>query len=312
METVHIPVLVAETVSHLNCRADGIYVDATVGSGGHAFTILHDHPAIRKLIAIDWDRDAINRARRRLAPFSDKLFFVQDNFVSLRSIVRELNMEKVDGIVLDLGISSQQLEDPERGFSFRNKGPLDMRMNTAQPVTAYDVVNTASEAELKYIFHTYGEERWASRIARTIIARRKKEPVADTATLSNLVTSSIPPRHRSRSIHPATRTFQALRIAVNHELDNLRQVIGDGIDLLAAGGRICIISFHSLEDRIVKREFIRLSRGHGHDVHALSGTPSEAPAIKIITRKPITPQPEELQHNPRARSAKLRVAEKLY
>lgn len=312
METVHVPVLLAEVVSHLNCRSDGIYVDATVGSGGHAFKMLHDHPAVKKLIAIDWDGDALKRARNRLTHFSDKLFFVQDNFVSLRSILRELNVEKVDGILLDLGISSQQLEDPERGFSFKHKGPLDMRMCAALPITAYDVVNQSSEAELKHIFRTYGEERWASRIARTIIARRKKEPVTDTAALSNLVTLSIPPRHRSRSIHPATRTFQALRIAVNHELDNLRQVVADGIDLLAAGGRLCIISFHSLEDRIVKQEFIRLSRGHVHGANSASGTPSEAPAIKIITKKPITPQPEELQHNPRARSAKLRVAEKLY
>jgi 16S rRNA (cytosine1402-N4)-methyltransferase len=311
METIHVPVLLAEAVAYLNCRTDGIYVDATAGSGGHAFKILNDYPAIKKLIAIDWDSDAINRVRSRLEQFSEKVFIVQDNFAALRSIAGKLNIEKVNGILLDLGVSSQQLENPERGFSFKHKGPLDMRMSTALSTTAYDIVNTSSAAELKDIFHTYGEERWASRIARTIIARRKQEPVADTIALSNLVTSSIPPRFRSRTIHPATRTFQALRIAVNHELDSLRQGIADGIDLLAAGGRICIISFHSLEDRIVKQEFNKRARGHRHDDEVRSGTTSEMPAIRIITRKPVIAQPEELQHNPRARSAKLRVAEKL-
>jgi len=311
METIHVPVLLAEAVAYLNCRTDGIYVDATAGSGGHAFKILNDYPAIKKLIAIDWDSDAINRVRSRLEQFSEKVFIVQDTFASLRSIAGTLNIEKVNGILLDLGVSSQQLENPERGFSFKHKGPLDMRMSTALSTTAYDIVNTSSAAELKDIFHTYGEERWASRIARTIIARRKQEPVADTIALSNLVTSSIPPRFRSRTIHPATRTFQALRIAVNHELDSLRQGIADGIDLLAAGGRICIISFHSLEDRIVKQEFNKRARGHRHDDEVRSGITSEMPAIRIITRKPVIAQPEELHHNPRARSAKLRVAEKL-
>ena len=311
METAHVPVLLVEAVSYLNCRPDGIYVDATVGSGGHAFKILNDYPAVKLLIAIDWDTDALERARRRLTHFSEKLFLVQDNFVSLRSIAGKLNIEKVDGILLDLGVSSQQLEDPGRGFSFKHQGPLDMRMSNALPITAYDLVNKSREADLKHIFHTYGEERWASRIARTIIARRKKAPVADTLTLSNLVTASIPPRYRSKTIHPATRTFQALRIAVNHELDNLRQVIAEGVDLLSAGGRLCIISFHSLEDRIVKQEFIRLSRGRAHGENALTGKAPEAPAIRIITRKPLSPQQDELHNNPRARSAKLRVAEKL-
>jgi 16S rRNA (cytosine1402-N4)-methyltransferase len=185
-------------------------------------------------------------------------------------------------------------------------------MSTTLSTTAYDIINTSSAAELKDILQTYGEERWASRIARTIIARRKEEPVADTATLSSLVIQSIPPRFRSRTIHPATRTFQALRIAVNHELDSLGKVLADGIDLLAAGGRICVISFHSLEDRMVKQAFNRRARGgHRADGEGRSGsTPEEAPALHIITKKPVTAQPEELQRNPRARSAKLRVAEK--
>jgi 16S rRNA (cytosine1402-N4)-methyltransferase len=311
MNTEHVPVLLKEAAAYLNCQADGIYVDATAGSGGHAFKILNDHPDIKQLIAIDWDSDAINRVRHRLSQFSEKVFIVQDNFASLRSIAGKLNIEKINGVLLDLGVSSQQLENPERGFSFKHKGPLDMRMSTALSTTAYDIVNTSSAAELKDIFHTYGEERWASRIARTIIARRTQEPIADTTTLSNLITSSIPPRFRSRSIHPATRTFQALRIAVNHELDSLRQVIADGIDLLAAGGRICIISFHSLEDRMVKLEFNARARSRGHDDEIRSGTAAETPVIRIITKKPVIAQTEELHHNPRARSAKLRVAEKL-
>lgn len=310
METVHVPVLLAESVSSLNCRARGIYVDATVGGGGHAFKILNDNPAIKALIAIDWDGNAIQLARRRLERFSGKLHIIQNNFVALRSILHSLNIPKVNGILMDLGVSSQQLEDPQRGFSFKLKGPLDMRMDTTTPATAYDVVNRCTADELQSILHTYGEERFASRIARTIIARRAKNPIADTLTLSTLVTSSIPPRCRSKAIHPATKTFQALRIAVNHELDNLRFMIGEAIDLLAPGGRICIISFHSLEDRVVKEEFKKRARGSGQgaasSLHAL-----QAPTIKIITAKPITPQQEEIRHNLRARSAKLRVAEKM-
>ncbi len=312
METPHVPVLLAEAVAFLNCRADGIYVDATAGSGGHAFKLLSDYPAIKQLIAIDWDSDAINRLRNRLQPFSQKVVIVQDNFASLRSVLEHRHIEKVDGILLDLGVSSDQLENPERGFSFQHKGPLDMRMSATLSTTAYDIINTSSAAELKDIFHTYGEERFASRIARTIIARRKQQPVADTADLSALVTRSIPPRFRSRTIHPATRTFQALRIAVNRELESLGKVLADGIDLLATGGRICIISFHSLEDRMVKQAFKQHTRGRYPNHESRCGSaPEEGPALQIITRKPVTAQPEELQHNPRARSAKLRVAEKL-
>ena len=311
METVHVPVLLAEAVASLNCQAHGIYVDATVGSGGHAFKILDDNPDIKTLIALDWDSNAIQQARRRLERFSEKLCIIQDNFISLRSILLRLSIHKVNGILIDLGVSSQQLEDPERGFSFKLKGPLDMRMDTTLPTTAFDVVNNCTVDELHYILHTYGEERWASRIARTIIARRTKEPIADTIALSTLVTSSIPPRYRSRTIHPATRTFQALRIAVNHELDNLKLMIGEGIDLLAAGGRISIIAFHSLEDRVVKQEFKRRASGYEQGAVFSPLHLMRPPTIKIITKKPITPQPEEIRHNLRARSAKLRVAEKI-
>lgn len=311
METAHVPVLLAESVAALNCRAGGVYVDATVGSGGHAFKILDDFPHIKALIAIDWDAHAIQKARRRLERFSDKLHIIKNNFTALRSILLAERIEKVDGILIDLGVSSLQLEDPARGFSFKLEGPLDMRMDTTLPTTAFDLVNTSTVEELRHMFHTYGEERFASRIARTIIARRTQEPIADTVTLSNMVTASIPPRYRSTTIHPATRTFQALRIAVNGELDNLTRVIGEGIDLLAAGGRICIISFHSLEDRVVKQEFKKRARGYGEETAAPHPHLTHPPTIKIITKKPITPQPDELQHNLRARSAKLRVAEKI-
>ncbi len=311
MGITHIPVLLAEAVSYLHCKANGIYLDATVGSGGHAYKILKDNPEIKALIALDRDEDAIKRARKRLEPFSQKTFIFQDNFINVRTILRKLNIKELDGILLDLGVSSWQLEDPQRGFSFRLEGPLDMRMDRNLPNTAFDLVNTLSVPQLKQILYNYGEERFAPRISRTLVAEREKEPISDTLKLSKLVTLSIPPSHRQRKIHPATKTFQALRIAVNNELYNLTTIIEEGIDLLAQKGRFCIISFHSLEDRIAKNQFRKLAKEHSYDERGLPLRDIKPRKIKIITKKPITPQPEEIRENPRARSAKMRVAEKL-
>lgn len=311
MGITHIPVLLAEAVSYLHCKANGIYLDATVGSGGHASKILKDNPEIKALIALDRDEDAIKRARKRLEPFSQKTFIFQDNFINVRTILRKLNIKELDGILLDLGVSSWQLEDPQRGFSFRLEGPLDMRMDRNLPNTAFDLVNTLSVSQLKQILYNYGEERFAPRISRTLVAEREKEPISDTLKLSKLVTLSIPPSHRQRKIHPATKTFQALRIAVNNELYNLTAIIEEGIDLLAQKGRFCIISFHSLEDRIAKNQFRKLAKEHSYDERGFPLRDIKPRKIKIITKKPITPQPEEIRENPRARSAKMRVAEKL-
>ena len=311
MGITHIPVLLAEAVSYLHCKANGIYLDATVGSGGHASKILKDNPEIKALIALDRDEDAIKRARKRLEPFSQKTFIFQDNFINVRTILRKLNIKELDGILLDLGVSSWQLEDPQRGFSFRLEGPLDMRMDRNLLNTAFDLVNTLSVSQLKQILYNYGEERFAPRISRTLVAEREKEPISDTLKLSKLVTLSIPPSHRQRKIHPATKTFQALRIAVNNELYNLTTIIEEGIDLLAQKGRFCIISFHSLEDRITKNQFRKLAKEHSYDERGLPLRDIKPRKIKIITKKPITPQPEEIRENPRARSAKMRVAEKL-
>ena len=311
MEITHLPVLLEEAVFYLNCKANGIYLDATVGSGGHAFKILKDNPEIKTLIALDWDEEAIKRARKRLEPFSQKTFIFQENFINIQTVLKKLKVKEVDGILLDLGVSSHQLEDHNRGFSFRLEGPLDMRMDKNLPTTAFDLINTSSVSQLKQILHDLGEERFASRIARTLVARRKKEPISDTLKLSELVVSSIPPVHRPRKIHPATKTFQALRIAVNHELENLTKVIEESIDLLAEKGRLCIISFHSLEDRIVKHLFSRMAKGYSHSEGFFPCRDMKQEKIRILTKKPISPQPEEIRENPRARSAKLGVAEKL-
>ena len=311
MKTLHIPVLLAEAVESLQCKANGIYLDATLGSGGHALKILKDNPEIKGLIALDCDEDAIKRAQSRLEPFSHKTFIFQDNFINITTIIKQLGVKEVDGILIDLGVSSQQLEDGSRGFSFSLEGPLDMRMDRNQLMTAFDIVNKTPAPQLMQILREYGEEYYASRIVRTLVAQRKKEPISDTLQLSRLITASVPPPHRSRRIHPATKSFQALRIAVNHELDNLTAVIENGINLLAHKGRLCIISFHSLEDRIVKHTLRAKARGsmHSEDIHR-SGK-RQPGTIRIITKKPIVPQREEMKTNPRARSAKLRVAEKV-
>lgn len=311
METQHVPVLLAEAVESLQCKANGIYLDATLGSGGHALKILKENPEIKGLIALDCDQDAIKRAESRLAPFSHKIFLFRDNFINIKKILKQVGVKEVDGILVDLGVSSQQLEDGNRGFSFNLKGPLDMRMDRSQAMTAFDIVNKTPATQLEQILRNYGEERYAARITRALVTARNKEPISDTLMLARLITRSIPHSRRPRRINPATKSFQALRIAVNHELDNLSTVIEEGINLLAPQGRFCIISFHSLEDRIIKHTLKKRAHKSPSQEDTQSNDGKQPGTIRIITKKPIVPQPEEMKTNPRARSAKLRVAEKV-
>ncbi len=310
MEITHTPVLVAEAVHFLNCRANGIYLDAT-GSGGHALKILEDNPEIKTLIALDCDEEAIMQARKRLKSFSHKTHILQENFSNIKSVLQKLGIEKVHGILLDLGISSSQLDDPSRGFSFKTQGPLDMRMDKRLAITAFDIVNTFSPTHLQQILTTYGEERWAPRIVRFIQRERERTPITDTQQLSYLISSAIPRSYHPTKIHPATKTFLALRIAVNNELSHLAAVIKEGVEVLAPQGRLCIISFHSLEDRIVKQHFRTLSQKQDFSPKGMPLGETRSALLKIITKKPVVPHPEEIAHNPRARSAKLRVAERL-
>lgn len=291
---IHTPVMVKEVMECLRCEPGKVYVDGTIGGGGHSLEILKKTSPDGQVIGIDWDRESVYLASRRLRDFKDRIHIFQDNFKNLDKILRELHIQAVNGIFLDLGLSSYQLESG-RGFSFMRDEHLDMRMGEAG-VTAYDLINHTSLEELQKILRQYGEERWAYRIAKCIDRERRVKSITTTKELADIAKNAIPLKHRPQRIHPATKTFQAIRIAVNHELENVETFIGKGINLLKQKGRICIISYHSLEDRIVKRGF-RVGK--------------EEKRLRVITPKPITPSREELHLNPRARSAKLRVAEKL-
>ena len=304
MEPRHIPVLVEEVISLLGCAPNRIYVDATLGGGGHALEILKRTEPDGKLIGIEWDEEAIAEARKVLGPFGERVRIFRENFAHLSRLLREIGTESVDGILLDLGLSSIQLEGQERGFSFRGESPLDMRMDQRTEETAADLVNTLPLKELEEILWTYGEERWARRIAKAIGDERDRRRIETTQALSKIVYQAIPKRFQSRKLDPATRTFQALRIRVNHELENLKQVLEEGWPFLKGGGRMCVISFHSLEDRIVKQTFRRLERGE-------PGGLNQQKMMQILTPKPMTPSEKEERENPRSRSAKLRCAERV-
>jgi len=286
----HVPVLLRETMEWMQPRSGGVYVDGNLGLGGHAGAILAASAPDGRVIGFDWDEEALREARRALAGYGKRLVTFGRNFTALAESLGELGIGGVDGILLDLGVSSLQLDRPERGFSFRGGGPLDMRMDTRQGETAADLLNHASEDELADIFYLYGEERQARRIAAAVAEFRRKEPLLTTDQLATLVERAIPRKFHPRDIHVATRVFQALRIAVNHELDNLVRVLEVGAELLNEGGRFCVISFHSLEDRLVKRAF------------------QAAPRLQVLTRKPIRPTEEECRENSRSRSARLRVS----
>lgn len=304
----HVPVLLDEVLAWLAPRPGGVYVDATIGAGGHAEAILQRIAPGGRVIGIDRDAEALAVAEQRLARYAASIILRHANFTAIRAVVAEAGFEAVDGIVMDLGASSLQLEAADRGFSFTRPGPLDMRMDRAQSLRAADLVNELSEDELGDIIWKYGEERWARRIARTIVRRR---PLATTDALAAATSEGIPRRAWPRAIHPATRTFQALRIATNRELEALEQALPDAVGALWGGGKLCVITFHSLEDRIVKHSYLRLSR----DCICPPGSPTctcgGKRLLRVLTRRPVGPSIGELEANPRARSAKLRVAERL-
>lgn len=310
MEFKHTSVLFEECMEGLKIRPDGIYADGTLGGGGHSSGICSRLGENGTLIGIDRDTDALKAAEERLKDYPCRKIFVQSNYSDIKDVLEELGIEKLDGALLDLGVSSFQLDNPERGFSYMQDAPLDMRMSQDDSFTAYDVVNEYSEKELQNIIHKYGEERWASRIASFIVKARKDKPLESTGELVDVIKAAIPARARHEGPHPAKRTFQAIRIEVNDELGQLERAIDEFCDVLAPEGRLCVITFHSLEDRIVKE--ILQKR-----VNPCT-CPKEFPVcvcgkvgdIRKITGKPIVPTPEELEQNPRARSAKLRIAEK--
>lgn len=295
----------------LSPRPGGVYVDGTIGGGGHALGILQASSPDGILLGFDRDAEALAAASRRLSPFEGRVRLFHANFTRLSEILAEESIEAVDGMVLDLGVSSHQLDTPERGFSFQQDAPLDMRMDTASGVTAADLVNTLAEQELERIIRDFGEERWARRIAAAIVTKRREAPVLTTLQLAGIVSRAIPRAKWEARLHPATRTFQAIRIAVNGELESLAKVLGDAVEALAPGGRLAVISFHSLEDRIVKTAFNELAQG----CVCLKGVPrcvcGRVPVVKKLTGKPVTAGPGEIANNLRSRSAKLRAVEKL-
>jgi len=311
MDFKHVSVLLEECIESLNIKPDGIYVDGTMGGAGHSAHICEKLSEKGTLIGIDRDIDAVNVAKERLGEYKCNKHFVQSNYSEIKNILRGLGYEKVDGVLLDIGVSSFQLDNPDRGFSYMQDAPLDMRMNRSDEITAFQVVNTYSKRELQNIIFKYGEERWASRIAEFIVKERARKKISSTFELVDIIKMAIPAKARRNGPHPAKRTFQAIRIEVNDELGQLEHAVNEYFDVLAKGGRLCIITFHSLEDRIVKESF--QSRANP------CTCPPEFPVcvcgktadIKRITRKPIVAGREELEKNPRSRSAKLRVCEKI-
>jgi 16S rRNA (cytosine1402-N4)-methyltransferase len=311
MEFEHRTVLLDRTIEYLKVVPDGVYVDCTLGGGGHSLEILKKLGERGRLIGIDRDQNAIKAAGERLAPFSDRAVLVHGNFRDIKRIVHGIGITSVDGVVMDLGVSSHQLDQGERGFSYMQDAPLDMRMDRQQSLTAMEVVNTYSEADLARVISGYGEERWARRIAAFIVREREKALIKTTGQLVDIIKAAIPASARRKGPHPAKRTFQALRIEVNDELGILERAVKDGVDLLKSGGRICVITFHSLEDRKIKNIFRELENPCTCPPKAPACVCGKKPVIRVVTRKPAVPDKEEIQQNPRARSAGLRVAEKL-
>lgn len=307
----HIPVLMNEALHSLSCKPGGIYVDGTVGGGGHAAGILRETVPDGILVGIDKDEAAIAAARERLKDFGDRVTLMHGSFADMASILDDLNITKVDGIVLDLGVSSHQLDTADRGFSFTCDAPLDMRMDRSGSICAADLVNELPEDELAAIIREYGEERGAKRIARAIAVRRRVAPVMTTGELSAIITGAVKGRRRHERIHPATRTFQALRIAVNDELASLRRALDAGVGLLAPTGRFSIISFHSLEDRIVKQTFRAWEKGCVCPPKFPRCVCGEEKKAMVITKRAVTAGDDEIAANPRSRSARLRTAERV-
>lgn len=310
MEFEHKSVLLDETINGLNIRPDGIYVDGTLGGGGHAYEVCTRLGTKGSIIGIDQDAAAIEAADARLKDFGEKVTIVRSNYCDMKSRLHELGIDKVDGIILDLGVSSYQLDTAERGFSYREDAPLDMRMDTRQKMTARDIVNDYSEMDLYRVIRDYGEDKFAKNIAKHIVAQRGKDPIETTGQLTEIIRGAIPMKYQKKSGHPAKRTFQAIRIELNRELEVLRDTLDDMIELLNPGGRLCIITFHSLEDRIVKSAFKKNENP--------CTCPPDFPVCvcgnvskgSIVTRKPILPSEEEMEANSRSKSAKLRIFER--
>lgn len=310
MELSHKPVLLEECLEALAIRPEGTYLDGTLGRAGHSLEIVK-RLTTGRLIGIDQDAAAIEAAQVRLADYMDKVTLVRSNFSHLGEILQELQVDGVDGMLFDLGVSSPQLDDPARGFSYMHDAPLDMRMDERAPLSARDVVNDWSQEELRRILYEYGEERYAPAIARAICRRREERPIETTFELVDIIKSAMPAAALREKQHPAKRSFQAIRIAVNGELDVLPPMLEAAADGLRPGGRLAVISFHSLEDRIVKKTMQELSRGCICPPEFPVCVCGRKPKVKLITRKPIVSQEAELEDNPRARSAKLRVAERI-
>ncbi|WP_404409011.1 16S rRNA (cytosine(1402)-N(4))-methyltransferase RsmH [Jeotgalibacillus malaysiensis] len=306
----HTTVLLKETVDGLNIKKDGIYVDCTLGGAGHSEYLLSQLSHAGHLYCFDQDETAIEHARKKLKPYDGQVTFIQSNFRHLKSELNDLGVEKVDGILYDLGVSSPQLDTPERGFSYHHDAPLDMRMDQSAELSAREVVNEWAYEDLVRIFFRYGEEKFSKQIARKIEAAREKNPIETTAELVELIKDGIPAPARRKGGHPAKRIFQAIRIAVNDELGVIEESIEQAIDMLKPGGRISVITFHSLEDRICKTMFKEASKGPELPPGMPVIPEGYEPVLKLVTRKPITASEEELEHNNRSRSAKLRIAEK--
>lgn len=306
----HVSVLLHECMDGLDIKPDGIYVDGTAGGGGHSFEIASRLDS-GLLIAIDRDEAAIKAASTRLAPLGKRATVVKSNYSEVESVCHGLGIEKIDGLLLDLGVSSYQLDTAERGFSYNADAPLDMRMDKDSSFSAYNVVNEYSADELKKVIYNYGEERFAPRIASAIVKYRETKPVETTGELVDIIKGAIPAAAREGGHHPAKRTFQAIRIEVNGELSIIEPTIKAAVDMLRPGGRIAIITFHSLEDRIVKQTFADLASGCTCPKNFPVCVCGKKPKVKVVSRKPILPSAEELEVNPRSRSAKLRVAEKI-
>lgn len=312
MNFEHVSVLLNECIEGLNIKADGVYVDCTLGGGGHSSQIVKRLSDKGMLIGIDQDSNAIAAASERLKDYKN-VKYVHDNFSNIENIIESLDLgqESVDGFLLDLGVSSHQLDEAERGFSYNHDAPLDMRMDIRSPLSAYKVVNEYSMDELNRIIREYGEERWAKRIAQFIVQEREIKPIETTFELVSVIKKAVPKGARADGPHPAKRTFQAIRIEVNNELGILEDTINSMVDILKSGGRICIITFHSLEDRIVKNVFRNLENPCTCPRDFPICVCGKKPKVKVITRKPIAPSKEELEVNHRSRSAKLRIVEKL-
>lgn len=311
MDFIHKSVLLNETIENLNINSDGIYVDGTLGGGGHAFEVCKSLSNKGKFIGIDQDEDAIKAATKRLSPFKDKVTIIRDNYCNIKDIISDLGIQKVDGIILDLGVSSYQLDTAERGFSYKEDAILDMRMDNRTTLTAKYIVNNYTESELYKIIKYYGEDKFAKNIAKHIVIERGKKEINTTLELAEIIRNSIPAKVRMKTGHPAKKTFQAIRIELNRELDVLKGSLNDMIGLLNDHGRICIITFHSLEDRIVKNIF----RNNENPCICPSTFPvcvcGNKSKGKVITKKPIIPSNSEIQQNKRSKSAKLRVFEKV-